>query len=126
MVNCSLSNPPSSRQLADSKLCLKIQTDSVTFRLSVCFDIESLLIALGAERSEGRGSHIRFLLGGAEAVFHRPHPKPEIDKGTVANKSEARISKSFRKPIKLAVVASPRNKSELFLSFPWDKPMVKR
>jgi hypothetical protein len=48
-------------------------------------DIESLLIALGAERSEGRGSRIRFVLAGAEAVFHRPHPKPETDKGAVAS-----------------------------------------
>lgn len=48
-------------------------------------DIESLLVALGAERSEGRGSRVRFLLTGAEAVFHRPHPKPETDKGAVAS-----------------------------------------
>ena len=47
-------------------------------------DIESLLIALGAERSEGRGSRVRFLLKGEPAVFHRPHPKPETDKGAVA------------------------------------------
>jgi hypothetical protein len=46
-------------------------------------DVESLLVALGAERSEGRGSRVRFLLNGAEAVFHRPHPKPETDKGAL-------------------------------------------
>lgn len=46
-------------------------------------EIEALLIALGAERSEGRGSRVRFLLNGAEAVFHRPHPRPETDKGAV-------------------------------------------
>jgi hypothetical protein len=51
-------------------------------------DIESLLIALGAERSEGRGSRVRFLLNGAEAVFHRPHPKPETNKGAVASVRE--------------------------------------
>ncbi|WP_371441507.1 type II toxin-antitoxin system HicA family toxin [Methylosinus sp. R-45379] len=45
---------------------------------------KSLLVALGAERSEGRGSRVRFLLGGAEAVFHRPHPQPQTDKGAVA------------------------------------------
>ncbi|MGB6176432.1 MAG: type II toxin-antitoxin system HicA family toxin [Methylocella sp.] len=45
--------------------------------------IEALLVALGAERSEGRGSRVRFLLSGAEAVFHRPHPRPETDKGAV-------------------------------------------
>lgn len=47
-------------------------------------DIEALLVAAGAESSEGRGSRVRFLLNGAEAVFHRPHPEPETDKGAVA------------------------------------------
>ena len=47
-------------------------------------EIESLLVALGAERSEGRGSRVRFLLGSAEAVFHRPHPTPNTDKGAVS------------------------------------------
>ncbi len=46
-------------------------------------EIEALLVALGAERSEGRGSRVRFLLNGAEAVFHSPHPRPETDKGAV-------------------------------------------
>ena len=46
-------------------------------------EIEALLAALGAERSEGGGSRVRFLLNGAEAVFHRPHPRPETDKGAV-------------------------------------------
>ena len=48
-------------------------------------EIESLLMALGAERSEGRGSRVRFILNGEEAVFHRPHPRPETDKGAVAS-----------------------------------------
>jgi hypothetical protein len=46
-------------------------------------DIESLMVALGAECSEGRGSRVRFLLKGEEASFHRPHPEPETDKGAV-------------------------------------------
>ena len=46
-------------------------------------DIESLLIALGAERSEGSGSRVRIMLNGVFAVFHRPHPKPVTDKGAV-------------------------------------------
>jgi hypothetical protein len=46
-------------------------------------DIVSLLFALGAEISEGKGSRIRVVLGGVKAVFHRPHPKNETDKGTV-------------------------------------------
>jgi HicA toxin of bacterial toxin-antitoxin, len=47
-------------------------------------EIESLLAALGAERSERRASRARFLLNGNEAVFHRPHPGPNTDKGAVA------------------------------------------
>lgn len=51
-------------------------------------EIESLIVFLGAERSEGRGSRVRFLLNGAEAVFHRPHPKPDTNKGAVASVCE--------------------------------------
>lgn len=45
--------------------------------------IESLLINLGADISEGRGSRVRIELNGAKAVFHRPHPNPETDKGAL-------------------------------------------
>lgn len=48
-------------------------------------DIEALLIALGAELSEGRGSRVRISLNGVRAVFHRPHPKKETDKGAVVS-----------------------------------------
>ena len=51
-------------------------------------DIEALLVALGAKRSEGRGSRVRFLLNGAEAVFHRLHPRPETNKGAVVSVRE--------------------------------------
>ena len=37
-------------------------------------DIEGLLLALGAELSEGCGSRARIVLRGVRAVFHRPHP----------------------------------------------------
>ena len=46
-------------------------------------DIESLLIACGAEISEGRGSRVRIALHGVRAVFHRPHPRRETDKGAI-------------------------------------------
>ena len=46
-------------------------------------DIESLLLACGAEMSEGRGSRIRVELNGVLAIFHRPHPQPVTDKGAV-------------------------------------------
>jgi len=46
-------------------------------------DIEALLKALGAEITEGRGSRVRIALNGVRAVFHRPHPQKETDKGAV-------------------------------------------
>ena len=46
-------------------------------------DIENLLIAVGAEISEGRGSRVRIFLNGVRAVFHRPHPRKETNKGAV-------------------------------------------
>ncbi len=46
-------------------------------------DIESLLLALGAELSEGKGSRVRIALNGVRAVFHRPHPQKETDKGAL-------------------------------------------
>ena len=46
-------------------------------------DIEALLMALGAERDEGSGSRIRFVLNGIRATFHRPHPRKETDRGAV-------------------------------------------
>jgi hypothetical protein len=46
-------------------------------------DIESLFIACGGEVSEGSGSRVRVYLNGVRAVFHRPHPHKETDKGAV-------------------------------------------
>ena len=46
-------------------------------------DIEALLLALGAERYEGNGSRVRFLLNGVKATILRPHPHKETDKGAL-------------------------------------------
>ena len=46
-------------------------------------DIEAMLEAAGAEVSEGEGSRVRIALNGGRAVFHRPHPRKETDKGAV-------------------------------------------
>jgi hypothetical protein len=46
-------------------------------------EIEALFCALGAEVSEGRGSRVRVALNGVRAVFHRPHPRKETDKGAL-------------------------------------------
>ena len=54
-----------------------------------------MLIAAGAEISEGNGSRVRIALKGVRAVFHRPHPRKETDKGAV---------KSMRRFLELAKV----------------------
>lgn len=55
-------------------------------------DIESLFRALGAEITEGRGSRVRVELKGRFSVFHRPHPQPTTDKGSI--KSVRRLLQS--------------------------------
>lgn len=46
-------------------------------------DVESMLLALGALMEEGNGSRVRFLLNNVMAIFHRPHPQKEMDKGAL-------------------------------------------
>jgi len=46
-------------------------------------DVEALFIACGGSVSEGRGSRVRVSLNGVDAVFHRPHPGKETDKGAL-------------------------------------------
>jgi hypothetical protein len=55
-------------------------------------DIESLLYALEADISEGRGSRVRIVLQSVRAVFHRPHPRKETDKGSVRSMRRFLIS----------------------------------
>ncbi|GMT42653.1 MAG: hexulose-6-phosphate isomerase [bacterium] len=47
-------------------------------------DIEAMLIALDAYIEEARGSRLYIELNDISAVFHRPHPRKETDKGAVA------------------------------------------
>jgi len=46
-------------------------------------DVEALFAAAGGLVSEGRGSRVRVSLNGVDAVFHRPHPAKETDKGAL-------------------------------------------
>jgi len=46
-------------------------------------DVEALFTSLSAEISEGNGSRVRVALNGVRAVFHRPHPQKETEKGAV-------------------------------------------
>lgn len=60
-------------------------------------NIESLIVALGGEISEGRGSRVRMVLNDVRAVFHRPHPERVTEKGAI---------KSVRRFLKEAGVIS--------------------
>jgi hypothetical protein len=48
-------------------------------------DIDALFRALGAEIEEREGSRLEVFLFGEVRVFHRPHPRPDTDKGAVAS-----------------------------------------
>ena len=45
--------------------------------------VEALFVSLGGEITEGSGPRVRVALGGVRAVFHRPHPQRETDKGAL-------------------------------------------
>ena len=47
-------------------------------------DIEALFVELGAEISEREGSRVEVFLFGEIRIYHRPHPRPDTDKGAVA------------------------------------------
>jgi hypothetical protein len=46
-------------------------------------DVESLLRSLGADLTERSGSRVALSLNDCIAVFHRPHPSPDMGKGAV-------------------------------------------
>ena len=48
-------------------------------------DIESMLKFFGAEITEGNGSRVRVALNQVRAVFHRPHPQKETDRGAIVS-----------------------------------------
>ena len=55
-------------------------------------DIEALFSTLGAEIEEGRRSRVRIYLNNQVAVFHRPHPRKETDKGALVSVRKFLIS----------------------------------
>lgn len=59
-------------------------------------DVEKLLLALGGEISEGRGSRVRVFLSGVRAVFHRPHPRKETDKGVMKSVMRFLLEAGFK------------------------------
>jgi len=46
-------------------------------------DVESLFKACGVHIGEGGGSRACILLNNVVAIFHRPHPQKETDKGAL-------------------------------------------
>ena len=58
-------------------------------------DVEKLFGALGAEVSEGRGSRVRVYCNGVRAVFHRPHPQKETDKGALRSVRKFLVEAGF-------------------------------
>ena len=46
-------------------------------------DVESLFKACGAYIEEGSGSKVCIMLNNVVAIFHRPHPQKETDKGAL-------------------------------------------
>jgi hypothetical protein len=45
--------------------------------------VEALLIACGAEISEGTGSRVRFTIGDQTLFLHRPHPSPDTKRWAI-------------------------------------------
>ena len=46
-------------------------------------EIEAMLIALGAEMSEGSGSRVRFTIADQTLFLHRPHPSPDTKRWAI-------------------------------------------
>ena len=51
-------------------------------------DVETLLIALGAEIKEGRGSRVSLVLRGKVYSLHKPHPNPALPKYAISKLSK--------------------------------------
>ena len=67
---------------------LKVIFSNPVLSSIIWHDIEKLFIALGCKITEGRGSRVRVMKNGVFAVFHRPHPKQETNKGAVISVRE--------------------------------------
>ena len=58
--------------------------------------IENLLVAVGCEVIEGKGSRVRFARDGVVATFHRPHPEKE------AKRYQVRDARAFLEKLGVA------------------------
>ena len=57
--------------------------------------IEALLIAIGCELIEGRGSRVAFKMRGLRVDFHRPHPQKEV------KPYQVRIAREFLEKVEI-------------------------
>lgn len=69
------------------KTLAAIFTDPVSASIDWA-SIEGLLVAIGCEVIEGRGSRVRFGKDGLIASFHRPHPAKEAKRYQVRDARE--------------------------------------
>lgn len=48
-------------------------------------DFEAMIIAMGYERHLDGGSQVTFTKGARQYMYHRPHPRKDVDKGALAD-----------------------------------------
>ncbi|WP_315919508.1 type II toxin-antitoxin system HicA family toxin [Mesorhizobium sp. SP-1A] len=58
--------------------------------------MEALLIACGAEMSEGNGSRVRFTIAGQTLFLHRPHPSPDTKRWAIRDIRQFLINVGIR------------------------------
>ena len=51
-------------------------------------DVEGLLVAVGCEVIEGKGSRVKFRKSGLLGIFHRPHPAKEAKRYQIKDARE--------------------------------------
>jgi len=66
------------KQRKTLKAVFKTPTSNIAWK-----DIESLLLAVGAGKTEGRGSRVRFYSEKNFVIFHKPHKQKEAGPGQV-------------------------------------------
>ncbi|MGE0501408.1 MAG: type II toxin-antitoxin system HicA family toxin [Rhizobiaceae bacterium] len=59
-------------------------------------DIEALLVACGADMSEGSGSRVRFTIAGQTLFLHRPHPPPDAKRWMIRDIREFLMNVGIR------------------------------
>jgi hypothetical protein len=82
---------------------------------------------LGAEISEGKGSRLRIALNNVRAVFHRPHPHKETDKGALRSlRRDAVLGVIGLNPTTALLFANPSDRLQVVVRQEWRSHMVAR